>query len=242
MAIALALRGSGLACGHPDAVGKTGLLAKVICVVLATCRPAERPPGSSMMTSAASCQAEITHELQGEAPATACSPGSPLRVPAGSATRTAAWSVYENVILAPLPPGGRTDTLGEAPLTAKGLAAKAFRNSKDWTPEAAPHPRTSSRSASTRPFAGRQRDTDQGAARSASGQVAADAAIALSRLDRRARPAPPRGGSNQLHGTRVLLVENSDRFAQAREGREITGEWLVDLGKGLHKPGRPGAA
>jgi hypothetical protein len=63
-----------------------------------------------------------------------CLPGSPLRVPAGSATGTAAWSVFENAIRAAVVWLPRHAT-GAAKLTANDLAGRAFRNSKAWTPE-----------------------------------------------------------------------------------------------------------
>ena len=58
-----------------------------------------------------------------------CPPGSPLRVPPGSATGSAAWSVYENAIRAAAVWWPHRHS-GNEPLTAKGLAAKAFR--KVW--------------------------------------------------------------------------------------------------------------
>jgi hypothetical protein len=64
----------------------------------------------------------------------ACAPGSPLRPPRATAARTRAWSVYENVIRAAAVWWPHRHS-GKKPLTAKAVAAKAFRNSKSWTPE-----------------------------------------------------------------------------------------------------------
>jgi len=64
----------------------------------------------------------------------ACPQGSPLRVPMGSATGAEAWSVYEHAVRAAVVWWLHHPSAAE-PLTAKGLASKAFRNSKGWTPE-----------------------------------------------------------------------------------------------------------
>jgi hypothetical protein len=171
-------------------------------------------------------------ELQGErALLAACSPGSPLRVPAGSATRTPAWSVYENVIRAAATWWPHRHS-GEAPLTAKGLAAKAFRNSKDWTPER--ELAFSNLIAMSFDQAVSEADSEiriRGPLVWHLGRVAADAAVAEPWIG-----VPAKGlhaaGVTSCRARGVFLVENSDTFEQVCKVPEITGQWLCIWAKG----------
>jgi hypothetical protein len=176
-------------------------------------------------------------ELQGErALLAACSLGSPLRVPAGSATRTVAWSVYENVIRAAATWWPHRHS-GEPPLTAKGLAAKAFRNSKDWTPER--ELAFSNLVAMSFDQAVSEADSEiriRGPLVWHLGRVAADAAVAEPWIG-----VPAKGlhaaGVTSCTACGVLLVENSDTFEQVCKVPEITGQWLCVWAKGYTSRG-----
>jgi hypothetical protein len=176
-------------------------------------------------------------ELQGErALLAACSPGSSLRVPAGSATCTAAWSVYENVIRAAAIWWPHRHS-GEAPLTAKGLASKAFRNSKDWTPER--ELAFSNLIAMSFDQAVSETDSEirlRGPLVWHLGRVAADAAVAEPWIGMPAKGIHA-AGVTSCTARGVLLVENSDTFEQVCKAPEITVHWLCVWAKGYASRG-----
>ena len=166
----------------------------------------------------------------------ACLPGSPLRVPNGSATGSEAWSVYENVIRAAAIWWPHRRSGGE-PLTAKGLAAKAFRNSKDWTPER--ELALSNLIALSFDQAVSQADSDvriRGPLVWRLGRVAADAAVAEPWVG-----VPAKGlhaaGIIKCTAAGVLLVENSDTFEQVCKTPEVTERWLCVWAKGYTSQG-----
>jgi len=166
----------------------------------------------------------------------ACLPGSPLRVPNGSGTGSEAWSVYENVIRAAAIWWPHRRSGGE-PLTAKGLAAKAFRNSKDWTPER--QLALSNLIAMSFDQAVSQADSDvriRGPLVWRLGRVAADAAVAEPWVG-----VPAKGlhaaGIIKCTAAGVLLVENSDTFEQVCKTPEVTERWLCVWAKGYTSQG-----
>jgi hypothetical protein len=158
-------------------------------------------------------------------------PGSPLRVPKGSATGTEAWSVYENVIRAAAVWWTHRHADGER-LTAKGLASKAFRNSKGWTAER--ELAFSNLLGISFDQAVSQADTDvrvRGPLVWRLGRVAADAGVAEPWIS-----LPAKGlhaaGIVRCTAEGVLLVENSDTFEQICRIPEIVERWLCVWGKG----------
>lgn len=159
-----------------------------------------------------------------------CSAGIPLRVPAGSVTRTDAWTVYEAAV--------RTASIwwpfrlaGEE-MTAHALAAKALRDSKGWTPQRA------------QAFANlvgvsfdqavTQTDTDlriRGPLLWRVGNVAADAATAVPWV-----AVPAKGlhvsGIVQCTANGVFVVENADTFEQVCKLPGLADTWLCVWGEG----------
>jgi hypothetical protein len=165
-----------------------------------------------------------------------CPPGSPLRVPRGSAIGSAAWSVYENAIRAAGVWWPHRHSGGE-PLTAKGLAAKAFRNSKGWTPER--ELAFANLIAMSFDQAVSQADTEiriRGPLVWQLGRVAANAAIAEPWI-----AVPAKGihaaGIMRCTATGILVVENSDTFEQVCKITEITSRWLCVWAKGYTSHG-----
>ena len=165
-----------------------------------------------------------------------CSPGPPLRVPRGSATGSAAWSVYENAIRAAAVWWPHRHS-GKEPLTAKGLAAKAFRNSKGWTPER--ELAFSNLIARSFDQAVSQADTEiriRGPLVWRRGRVAADAAVAEPWI-----AVPAKGvhaaGIMRCTAAGILVVENSDTFEQVCKITEITSRWLCVWAKGYTSHG-----
>lgn len=166
----------------------------------------------------------------------ACPPGSPLRPPSGSAARTAAWSVYENVIRAAAV-WWPHQHCGQEPLTAKGLAAKAFRNSKGWTPER--ELAFSNLVAVSFDQAVSEADSEiriRGPLVWHLGRVAADAAIAEPWIG-----VPAKGihaaGITTCTASGILLVENSDTFENVCKVPDITGRWLCVWARGYTSRG-----
>jgi hypothetical protein len=166
----------------------------------------------------------------------ACPPRSPIRVPPGSATGSAAWSVYENAIRAAAVWWPHRHS-GKEPLTAKGLAAKAFRDSKDWTPER--ELAFSNLIAMSFDQAVPQADTEiriRGPLVWRLGRVAADAAIAEPWIS-----VPAKGvraaGIIRCTAVGILVVENSDTFEQVCNVPEITSRWLCIWAKGYTSRG-----
>jgi hypothetical protein len=165
-----------------------------------------------------------------------CPPGSPLRVPNDSASGSEAWSVYENAIRAAAVWWSHRRSGGE-PLTAKGLAAKAFRNSKDWTPER--QLAFSNLIGISFDQAVTQADSDvriRGPLIWRLGRVAADAAVAEPWIG-----VPAKGlhaaGIVKCTADGVLLVENSDTFEQVCKISEVTERWLCVWAKGYTSHG-----
>ena len=161
----------------------------------------------------------------------AARPGSPLRVPEGSAAGTEAWSVYEHAVRAAAVWWTHRAS-GAEPLTAKSLASKAFRNSKGWTPER--ELAFASLTGTSFDHAVSQADTDlriRGPLVWRVGRVAADAAAAEPWV---AVPASGirAAGIIRCDAAGVLLVENSDTFEQVCMRRAITRQWLCVWGKG----------
>jgi len=160
-----------------------------------------------------------------------CSWGSPLRVPAWSAAGTEAWSVYEHAVRAAAV-WWPHHTSGAEPLTAKGLASKAFRNSKGWTPER--ELAFANLTGASFDQAVSQADTDlrvRGPLIWRVGRVAADAAVAEPWI------ALPAGGIHaagiiRCDAVGVLLIENSDTFEQVCRMPALTERWLCVWGKG----------
>jgi hypothetical protein len=158
-------------------------------------------------------------------------PGSPLRVPEGSASGTQAWSVYEHAMRAAAVWWAHR-AIGAEPLTAKSLASKAFRNSKGWTPER--ELAFASLIGTSFDLAVSQADTDlriRGPLVWRVGRVAADAAVAEPWI---AVPASGirAAGIIRCDAAGVLLVENSDTFEQVCVRPAITRRWLCVWGKG----------
>jgi hypothetical protein len=160
-----------------------------------------------------------------------CLPGSALRAPRGSRTGTDAWSVYENAIRAASVWWSHRHTGGES-LTAKGLASKAFRNSKAWTAER--ELAFSNLIGISFDQAVLQVDTDvrvRGPLVWRLGRVAADAGIADPWIS-----LPAKGlhaaGIVSCAAQGVLLVENSDTFEQVCRISEIVTRWLCIWGRG----------
>jgi len=166
----------------------------------------------------------------------ACPPGSPLRVPRDSTTGSTAWSVYENAIRAAAVWWPHRYS-GKEPLTAKGLAAKAFRNSKDWTPER--ELAFSNLIAMSFDQAVSQADSEiriRGPLVWRLGRVAADAGIADPWIG-----VPAKGvhaaGIIRCIANGILIVENSDTFEQVCKLTEITRSWLCVWAKGYTSQG-----
>ncbi|WP_141722503.1 Wadjet anti-phage system protein JetD domain-containing protein [Micromonospora aurantiaca (nom. illeg.)] len=159
-----------------------------------------------------------------------CPAGTPLRVPAGTATGTAAWTVYESAV--------RTASvwwpfrLAGEEMTAHALAAKALRDSKGWTPQRA------------QAFANligisfdqavTQTDTDlrmRGPLLWRVGDVAANAATAVPWI-----AVPAKGlhvsGVVQCAARGVLVIENADTFEQVCKLPGVAEAWLCVWGEG----------
>ncbi|MEY9863516.1 hypothetical protein ABH935_009169 [Catenulispora sp. GAS73] len=166
----------------------------------------------------------------------ACPAGTPLRVPAKSATATAAWSVYENAIRAAVIWWPHHDK-ALPKLTAHDVAGRAFRNSKAWTPE---------RAAAFTNLIGisfdqalDRADTDirvRGPLEWWIGSVAADASTADPWI-----ALPARGlqtvGDLRCRAGGVLLVENADTFEKVCTIPGLTEAWLCIWGKGYSSHG-----
>lgn len=161
----------------------------------------------------------------------AVSAGSPLRVPSGTATKAGAWSVYENALRAAaiwFPHNAK----GTEKLTANDLAGRAFRNSKEWTPE---------REAAFANLIGKgfdqavdEADTDlrvRGPLKWLMGSVAADAGIAEPWVALPARGLRAAGGL-VCEASGVLIVENADSFEKVCKIPGLTKNWLCIWGKG----------
>jgi hypothetical protein len=190
-----------------------------------------RPNPDELRSEMLSMMARVEELTDEGALLAACSPGSPLRVPVGSATGTAAWSVYENVIRAAAVWWPRRNS-GDQSQTAKGLAAKAFRNSKEWTPER--ELAFSNLIGVSFDQALSQADSDvriRGPLIWRLGRVAADAAVAKPWI-----AVPGKGlhaaGIVSCTADGVLLMENSDTFEQVCKIPEITERWLCVWAKG----------
>jgi hypothetical protein len=163
-------------------------------------------------------------------------PGSPLRVPSESKTGTSAWSVYENALRAASLwwTHGKS---GQRPLTAKGLASKAFLNSKGWTPE---------RELAFSNLVGTSFDnavskTDtavrvRGPLMWRMGRVAADASLARPWVS-----LPANGlhaaGIIRCDAEGILVIENSDTFEEVCKASEVTDRWLCVWGEGYVSDG-----
>jgi hypothetical protein len=195
-----------------------------------------RPDPDELRSELLSLMMQV-EELHGEHMLLAgCPAGSPLRVPGDSATGSAAWSVYENAIRAATVWWPHRHS-GKPPLTAKGLAAKAFRNSKDWTPER--ELAFSNLIAMSFDQAVSQADSEiriRGPLVWQLGRVAADAAVAEPWVG-----VPAKGvyaaGITECTADGILLVENSDTFEQICKTPEITGRWLCVWAKGYTSHG-----
>jgi hypothetical protein len=190
-----------------------------------------RPDPDGLRTELLNMMAQIDELRDERALLAACLPGSPLRVPKASATGTEAWSVYENVIRAAAVWWPHRHAGGES-LTAKGLASKAFRNSKAWTAER--ELAFSNLVGISFDQAVTQADTDvrvRGPLVWRLGRVAADAGVAEPWISLPAKGLHAAGiVSCAAHG--VLLVENSDTFEQVCRIPEIVERWLCVWGKG----------
>lgn len=166
----------------------------------------------------------------------AATPGSPLRVPAGTATLAGAWSVYEHALRAaivwfPHRAGGAEK------MTANDLAGRAFLDSKAWTPE---------REAAFSNLIGigfdqavDKADTDlrlRGPLKWLLGSVAADASVATPWI-----ALPARGlraaGNVECRAVGVLLVENSDTFEKVCKVPGVPQKWLCVWGEGYSSDG-----
>jgi len=190
-----------------------------------------RPDPDELRAGLVGLAAEVP-ELAEEAELLAAMPaGASLRVPKGSETRTEAWSVFENAFRAAATWWVQRRA-GGPNLTAKGLAAKAFRNSKDWTPE---------REQAFANLVGvsfdqavDKADTDvrvRGPLRWSIERVAADAGVAQPWVS-----LPSKGlhvaGLVSCEAVGVLLVENSDTFQQVCGIPEVVATWLCIWGQG----------
>jgi hypothetical protein len=163
-------------------------------------------------------------------------PGSPLRVPPQSATGTNAWSVYENAIRAAALWWTHQKS-NQQPLTAKGLASKAFLNSKGWTPE---------RELAFSNLVGTSFDNAVSKADTAvrlrgplvwrMGRVAADAGLAMPWIS-----LPANGlhaaGIISCDAEGILLIENSDTFEEVCKVSGATDRWLCVWGEGYISDG-----
>ena len=188
-------------------------------------------------------RAELIHlmepvpELASErAKLASCPVGSPLRVPADTATGTVAWSVYENAIRAAVVWLRHHATGGEK-LTANDLAGRAFRNSKAWTPER--QIAFSNLVGMSFDQAVEQADTDlrlRGPLEWCIGSVAADANITEPWIG-----LPARGlhaaGDLRCTAVGVLLIENADSFEQVCKVTGVAKNWLCIWGKGYTSHG-----
>jgi hypothetical protein len=190
-----------------------------------------RPDPDELRAEMLSMMAQVENLHDERALLAASSPGSPLRVPVGSATGTEAWSVYENVIRAAAVWWPHRDSGGQ-PLTAKGLAAKAFRNSKGWTPERELAFSNLIRVSFDQALS--QADSDvriRGPLIWRLGRVIADATVAQPWIG-----VPGKGlhaaGIVTCTADGVLLVENSDTFEQVCKIPEVTERWLCVWAKG----------
>jgi len=163
-------------------------------------------------------------------------PGSPLRVPAGSATLAGAWSVYEHALRAAIV-WFPYQASGAGKMTANDLAGRAFLDSKAWTPE---------REAAFANLIGLsfdqavdKADTDlrlRGPLRWSLGSVAADASVAVPWIS-----LPARGlraaGDVECQAVGVLLVENADTFEKVCKVSGVPDEWLCVWGEGYSSDG-----
>jgi hypothetical protein len=166
----------------------------------------------------------------------ACAPGSPLRPPRATAARTRAWSVYENVIRAAAVWWPHRHS-GKKPLTAKAVAAKAFRNSKSWTPER--ELAFSNLVGVSFDQAVSEADTEiriRGPLVWELGRVAANAAVAEPWISVPAKGIHAAGVTTCTAGG-ILLVENSDTFEEVCKVPEITGRWLCVWAQGYTSRG-----
>ncbi|WP_327042837.1 DUF2220 domain-containing protein [Micromonospora ureilytica] len=164
------------------------------------------------------------------------SPGSPLRVPTGTATQAGAWSVYEHALRAAIVWFPRKAS-GAENMTANDLAGRAFLDSKAWTPE---------REAAFANLIGRgfdqavdKADTDlrlRGPLKWSLGSVAADASVALPWI-----ALPAKGlraaGNVECRAVGVLLVENADTFEKVCKVPGVPEEWLCVWGQGYSSDG-----
>jgi Uncharacterized protein conserved in bacteria C-term(DUF2220) len=159
-----------------------------------------------------------------------CPAGSSLRVPEGSATRAATWSVYEAAMRAAAAwwPARRA---GES-MTAKQLAGLALGGSKTWTP--AQQLAFQNLVGLSFDQALEQADIEiriKGPLAWRIGSVAADAAIATPWV-----ALPGNGlraaGEVRYSAEGILLVENSDTFEQVAAMPQITVRWLCIWGRG----------
>jgi Uncharacterized protein conserved in bacteria C-term(DUF2220) len=188
-------------------------------------------------------RAELLHlmesvpQLAVERAKLACCPaGSALRVPVGTATGTAAWSVYENAIRAAAIWLRHSATGGDK-LTANDLAGTAFRNSKAWTPER--QIAFSNLIGMSFDKAVEQADTDlrlRGPLEWWIGSVAADANITEPWIG-----LPARGlhaaGDLRCTAAGILLIENADSFEQVCKVVGVAKNWLCIWGKGYTSHG-----
>lgn len=165
-----------------------------------------------------------------------CPTGAPLRVPARSATGTAAWSVYENAIRAAAI-WWPHHVAGAAKLTANDLAGRAFRDSKAWTTER--EVAFSNLVGTGFDHAVDKADTDlrvRGPLEWWLGSVAADASITEPWIG-----LPAKGlyaaGDLRCHAIGVMIVENADTFEQVCKIPGIAKDWLCVWGKGYTSHG-----
>jgi hypothetical protein len=160
----------------------------------------------------------------------ACPAGGPLRPPAGTATGTEAWTVYEAAVRTaaawwPFRRAGQE-------LTAHALAAKALRDSKAWTAQRAQA--FSNLVGLSFDQAVAKTDTDlriRGPLLWRVGGVAADAATAVPWI---AVPANGLHVSGVVECTAkgIFVVENADTFEQVCKITEISTSWLCVWGEG----------
>ncbi|MFC9331928.1 Wadjet anti-phage system protein JetD domain-containing protein [Kitasatospora sp. NPDC057015] len=161
---------------------------------------------------------------------TRCQAGSPLRVPAGTATATEAWSAYEAALRAAAHWWPRHRT-GQR-MTAKELAGLALGGSKMWTP--ARQAAFENLVAISFDHAVDEADVDirvRGPLSWRIGPVAADASVANPWV------ALPAGalrliGEVEYRARGVFLIENSDTFERVCAMADITSQWLCIWGHG----------
>jgi len=159
-----------------------------------------------------------------------CQTGSPLRVPAGTATATEAWSAYEAALRAasywwPRHRAGQR-------MTAKALAGMALGGSKMWRP--ARQAAFENLVAISFDRALDEADVDirvRGPLSWRIGPVAADASVANPWV------ALPAGalrlvGEVEYGAHGVFLVENSDTFERVCAMADVTSQWLCIWGHG----------